>query len=173
MSSSRSFEITILSAENLRVNKRSVKKNAFVKIQTDGSNEVKTTRVNGEGGSYPSWNEKVVLDVPLHARFITLEVNCKATLMGINSVGIAMIPVSDLVGGYLPQNQVQFLSYRLWDSKVNRNGVINISVRLKMPEMSSSSLPPRPVINGLPAQGVPVTGKNSNAVVTGIPVSWF
>ncbi|KAL1329572.1 hypothetical protein HN51_046690 [Arachis hypogaea] len=167
--SSRSFEITILSAENLRTNKTSIKKNVFVKIQTDGNGEVRTTKVNGEGGSYPSWNEKVVMEVPLHARFITLEVNCKAT-MGIKSVGIAMIPVSDIVGGFVPQNQVQFLSYRLWDSKVNRNGVINISVRVKMPEISSL-LPP--AINGLPAQGVPVTGKSSNAVVTGIPINWF
>ncbi|KAL4374773.1 hypothetical protein AHAS_Ahas05G0215300 [Arachis hypogaea] len=70
------------------------------------------------------------MEVPLHARFITLEVNCKAT-MGIKSVGIAMIPVSDIVGG------------------------------VKMPEISSL-LPP--AINGLPAQGVPVTGKSSNAL---------
>ncbi|QHO42934.1 BON1-associated protein 2-like [Arachis hypogaea] len=111
--SSRSFEITILSAENLRTNKTSIKKNVFVKIQTDGNGEVRTTKVNGEGGSYPSWNEKVVM----HGSSIAC--------------------------------------------KVNRNGVINISVRVKMPEISSL-LPP--AINGLPAQGVPVTGKSSNAL---------
>ncbi|KAL1329573.1 hypothetical protein HN51_046691 [Arachis hypogaea] len=156
---SRSLEITILSAEDLRVNKKSIKKNAFVTLKTDASSAVRTTRMDVNGGSYPTWNEKVIMDVPLHASFITLEVNYKA-MMGINSVGISRIPISDIVGGYVPQNQVQFLSYRLWDRKIKRNGVINFSVRVKMPVVS--------LANGLP----PSAGNSSNAVVTGIPVNW-
>ena len=164
---SRSVEITILSAENLQMNKKSIKKNAFVTLQSDGSSDACSTKVDTEGGSYPSWNEKVVMDVPLHARFITAEVNCRAST-GDKSVAMARIPISDILGGYVPQNQVHFLSYRLWDSKVRRNGVINISVRVKVPEMA---LPPP--ANGLPVKGVTVAANGSNGVVAGIPINWL
>ncbi|RYR57515.1 hypothetical protein Ahy_A05g023236 [Arachis hypogaea] len=97
------------------------------------------------------------MDVILHASFIILEVNYKV-MMGINSVKILKIPISDIVGGYVPQNQVQFLSYKLWDRKVKRNGVINFSVRVKMSVVS--------LVNGVP----PPAGNSSNTVVTGIPV---
>ncbi|MQK22030.1 hypothetical protein EI013_27060, partial [Escherichia coli] len=87
----------ILSAENLRMNRKSIKKNAFVTVQSEASNDVSTTKVDSEGGSYPSWNEKFVMDMPLHARFITAEVKCK-TSTGIKSVGMTRIPVSDFIG---------------------------------------------------------------------------
>ncbi|MED6223082.1 hypothetical protein PIB30_070517 [Stylosanthes scabra] len=156
---SRSLEITILSAEDLRVNEKSIKKNTFVTVKIDGSNAVRTTRMDIDGGSYPSWNEKVIMEVPFHATFITLEVNYKA-MMGINSVGVSRIPISDIVGGYVPQNQVQFLSYRLWGNKGKRNGVINFSVRVNILEISL-------------AKGLPVAGNRSNSVATGIPINWI
>ncbi|KAI4355006.1 hypothetical protein L6164_003825 [Bauhinia variegata] len=167
---SRTLEVTVLSAENLRINQKSVKKNAFVSVQPESSNAC-TTRMDSEGGSYPSWNEKLVMDLPMHARFITAEVKCKTT-MGITSVGIAQVPVSDFLGGYIPENQLHFLSYRLWDSKCRRNGVINISVRVKIPE-NCFQAPSRPV-KGIPAPVADQTKIHAHAhgVVTGIPVYW-
>ncbi|KAJ1426819.1 BON1-associated-like protein [Sesbania bispinosa] len=101
-------------------------------------------------GSCLSWNdEKLVVDVPLGARFITAEVKCKASRGGVKSVGMARIPVSDLD---LKENQVQFLSYRLWDSNVRRNGVINISMRVKVPECS------------FPVTGMPVAVDHSSGL---------
>ncbi|KAK7274560.1 hypothetical protein RIF29_15656 [Crotalaria pallida] len=164
---SRTLEITILSAENLRINKRSIKKNTFVTVQSEASSEVSSTRMDTEGGSYPSWNEKFVMDMPLHARFITAEVKCK-TLTGVKSVGMARIPVSDFIGGYVPENHVHFLSYRLWDNKVTRNGVINVSVRVKVVEQSCSNLMTVPLV-----KGVPVANNGSTRVVTGIPAVWL
>ncbi|KEH18934.1 BON1-associated protein 2 [Medicago truncatula] len=171
---SQTIEITILSAENLQENKKAIKGNTFVMVQCDGSNnEVSTTKLDSEGGSYPTWNEKVVIDVPLHARFVTIEVKYK-TRGSSNSVGIARVPVSDFVGGYVHENQLQFLSYRLWDNRVMRNGVVNISVKVKMSQQNSCSSSMSSTMNGVPVTGVPVAGNGScSRVATGIPAVWL
>nr|ACU16067.1 unknown [Glycine max] len=163
--------MTILSAENLQMNRKPIRGSTFATVQSDASSDDTSaaTKVDLEGGSYPSWNEKVVMDVPLHARFITVEVKCKTSSSGSNSVDVAQTPVSDFIGGYMPENQLHFLSYRLWDGKVRRNGVINISVRVKVAEHSSCNL------NSMSLSavtGVPVTGDGSSGVVTGIPAVW-
>ncbi|CAJ1928867.1 unnamed protein product [Sphenostylis stenocarpa] len=170
---SRTVEITILSAENLQVNRKPVKGNTFVAVHSDASSDASpVTKVDSEGGSYPSWNEKVVVNVPLHARFITVEVKCKtsSSSTGSNSVGVARIPVSDFIGGYVPENQLHFLSYRLWDCNVRRNGVINISVRVKVPERSSCT---SNSVSFSAVTGVPVAVNGSTGVVTGIPALWL
>ncbi|XP_014497601.1 BON1-associated protein 2-like [Vigna radiata var. radiata] len=172
---SRTVEVTVLSAENLQMNKKPLRGNTFVTVHSDATTDAgAVTKVDSEGGSYPSWNEKVVVNVPLHARFITVEVKSKtsssSSLTGSNSIGVARIPVSDFIGGYVPENQLHFLSYRLWDGNVRRNGVINISVRVKAPERSSCSS------NSMPfaaVTGVPVAGNGSTGVVTGIPALWL
>ncbi|GAU27890.1 hypothetical protein TSUD_159840 [Trifolium subterraneum] len=156
---SRNVEITILNAENICANKNSIKQNAFVSLQCDSSNEIcYSTKENSEecgGRSFLSWNENLIMEVPFNARFIIADVKCKTSWGNIKSVGMARIPVSDL---YVQDNQVQFLSYRLWDSKVRRNGVINISVKVKNLEYS------------FPVTGIPVTEIGLNEIVTGIPI---
>ncbi|PNX82966.1 bon1-associated protein 2-like [Trifolium pratense] len=168
---SRTMEITILSAENLEENKKAIKGNVntFVTVQCDGSNnELNATKLDSKGGSYPSWNEKLVMDVPFHARFITIEVKYKTRANSSTSVGMARIPISDFIGGYVHENQLQFLSYRLWDNRVRRNGVVNISVRLKVSQKNSCSNSMLSAVNG-----VPVAGNGSTGVVTGIPAVWL
>lgn len=169
--SSRVVEITILSAEDLRMNGKPLTKKSFVSVGSSGPepgpNNFRVTKMDTEGGSsYPSWKEKVVVDVPLHARFIIAEVKCK-TFTGIKSVGTAKVPVSDFVGGYVPENQLHFLSYRLWDDRMRRNGILNISVRVKLPEYSPAVTVPAPV-EGVPAPRV--GGNGSLVVATGIPI---
>ncbi|TKY63860.1 BON1-associated protein 2 [Spatholobus suberectus] len=168
---SRTIEMTILSAENLQMNRKPIRGNAFVTVQSDASSYTSATRVDSEGGSCPSWNEKVVMDVPLHAGFITVEVKCKTSSTGSNSVGVARIPVSDFIGGYVSENQLHFLSYRLWDGKVRRNGVVNISVRVKVAEHScnSNSMSSLSAVTGVPVAG----NGGSTGVVTGIPAVWL
>ncbi|XP_004510853.1 BON1-associated protein 2-like [Cicer arietinum] len=171
---SRSIEITIISSENLQENKKALKGNTFVTVQCDGNrDEMSTTKVDSEGGSYPSWNEKLVMDVPLHARFITIEVKCKTRGNSSSSIGMARIPVSDFIGGYVPENQLQFLSYRLWDNKVSRNGIVNISIRVKVSQNNYCSNSMSSAVNGVPVTGVPVAGNGSTRVVTGIPAAWL
>ncbi|XP_058745579.1 BON1-associated protein 2-like [Vicia villosa] len=171
---SQTLEITILSAENLLENKKAIKGNTFVTVQCDGSNdEVSTTGLDSEGGSYPTWNEKLVMEVPMHARFVTIDVRYKTRGTSSCSVGVARIPISDFIGGYVHENQLQFLSYRLWDNRVRRNGVVNISAKVKVSQQSSCSNSMSSLVNGVPVTGVPVAGNGSNRIVTGIPAVWL
>ncbi|XP_043718058.1 BON1-associated protein 2-like [Telopea speciosissima] len=128
----RSLEITIISAEGLSLDGRSVKKNAFVIVRTDSLNQVATS-IDSEGGSYPSWNQKLKpISLPNSVLFITVEVQCKTSL-GMRSVGTAKISVSEFIGDYTPPQYLHFLSYRLRDRKGERNGIINFSVKTAGP----------------------------------------
>ncbi|WRX09914.1 C2 domain - like 7 [Theobroma cacao] len=160
-SKSRTLEITILSGEDLRIDNKSVKKNAFVDVSIDPFN-CKTTKMDGEGGSNPSWNDKLVMDMPMQTHFITLAVKCKAS-SGEKTVGLARIPVTDFIGGYSPETCLQFLSYRLRDPKGLKNGIINVSVRVKEPLHACSS-------QAAAGLGIPIDGRNDFGVVTGIPI---
>ncbi|XP_040937942.1 BON1-associated protein 1 [Gossypium hirsutum] len=190
---SRTLEITILSAEDLRIHNKSVKKNAFIVVQTDSFNS-KTTKMNGKGGSSPSWNDKLVMDMirpglgdesrvidvpdrelymmrsgshqdmPMHTHFVTLQVNCKSSGGRDKTVGLVRIPVTDFIGGYSPETCLQFLSYRLRDPKRLKNRILNVSIRLKEPLQACSS---QAVASGL---GIPIDGRNDFGVVTGIPI---
>lgn len=65
------------------------------------------------------------MDMPLHECFITLEVHCM-TVLGIQLLG-------------RPECRRRMLSCRLRDAKGERNGSINISVKVKVPEYLSSN----------------------------------
>ncbi|XP_027109721.1 BON1-associated protein 2-like [Coffea arabica] len=172
----RVLEITVISGEDLRINrKQPVKKNAFVTIKTDSFKE-QTTKMDKDGGGYPAWDEKFVMDMPMHARYFTAEVRCK-TAAGSRIVGTTVIPASDFLGDYVPENYLHFLSYRLWDSHGERNGILNLSVRVK----SSSSVKNAYGGGGSshsagcsrPWSRIAVGGQqvsNGEGVVTGIPV---
>ncbi|CAI9781565.1 unnamed protein product [Fraxinus pennsylvanica] len=163
--SSRTIEITVISGEDLRVNRRQpVKKNTFVIVQTFSS---RTTKMDTDGGSYPVWNEKLVMELPMHANFINVSVQCKAFSSGNKLIGTARIPVSDFSGGYLPENYLSFLSYRLRDRNGEKNGIINLSVKVIGPEnMGWAASCPRPWTK------VPVDNKVSGGTVVGIPVPY-
>ncbi|GMI98372.1 BON ASSOCIATION PROTEIN 1-LIKE, BON association protein 2 [Hibiscus trionum] len=154
---SRTLEITLLSAEDLRIDNKPIKKNAFVVVWTDTYN-YKSTKMDAEGGSFPSWNDKLVMDMPMHTRFVTLQVKCKASGGGDKTVGDARIPVTDFLGWFSPENRLQFLSYRLRDPKGLKNGIVNVSVRVKEPLGACSS---QAAASGF---GIAV------GVVTGIPI---
>ena len=104
----------------------------------------------------------------MHAQFITLQVQCKTSL-GDKTVGTARIPVSDFVGGYVPESYLHFLSYRLRDHNGERNGIVNISVRVKVPEYASCSRTELGIPLGM---GVAWRQRNfGGGIVTGVPVS--
>ncbi|KAL0464753.1 UNVERIFIED_CONTAM: hypothetical protein Slati_0362900 [Sesamum latifolium] len=161
--SSKEIEITVISAEGLLLSRRRpVKKNVSVTVKTDPLN-CRSTGVDPEGGSYPAWNEKLVMELPLHARFITVEAHA-----GSRVIGVANIPVSDFSGGYLPENYLSFLSYRLRDSNGEKNGIINLSVKVKgSGNTGCAASCSRPWMGILAADA-----KVSDGIVTGIPVSY-
>ncbi|CAI0431073.1 unnamed protein product [Linum tenue] len=178
----RTLEFTVVSAEDLRLEGRPVKKNAFVVVRTDPFINSGSTRADSDGGSYPQWNEKVVIEMPMLTDSVTLEVRS-----GNRVVGAAAVPVSDFLGdGLTPEDYLHFLSYRLRDQRGVKNGIINFSVRVSGggggsiygcspaagkkvvgAECGGSSTPP--------SWGVPMVGGRSNyggggGVVTGVPV---
>jgi len=128
--SRRTVEITILSAENLTIHRKSVKKNAFVVAKVDQDpNNFKSTNSDVEGGSNPSWNQTVTIDMPHHAKYLIIEVKTRIGSMD-KVIGTAAIPITDLVGDYMPASYLHFLSYRLKDERGQRNGIVNVSARL-------------------------------------------
>ncbi|XP_009626441.1 BON1-associated protein 2-like [Nicotiana tabacum] len=167
---SRALEITVISGENLRESRTQwVKKNVFVNIKTESSSNIQTTRMDKEGGSFPVWNEKLIVDMPMHARYLTVEVQCK-TSSGIKTIGIARVPTSDFIGGYLPENYLHLLSYRLRDEKGEKNGIINFSVKVKNVQPYSSTGCATAYSQQWTAAPVAMGSNASGGVVTGIPV---
>ncbi|KAM1140592.1 hypothetical protein ACFX2I_040658 [Malus domestica] len=167
----QTLEITVISAGNLQLNRKPISKNTSVTVRTDTNSQFRTTDMDTEGGAYPQWNEKLVLDLPTHSKSITVEVQCQ-TSYGVRTFATATIPASDFVGGYVPEGYLHFLSYRLRDYKGEKNGIINISVRMKVPEMYSScasSTTSSPSMMGFPAAGNNSFGGN---IAIGVPV-WY
>ncbi|KAJ8900244.1 hypothetical protein K2173_024884 [Erythroxylum novogranatense] len=171
------LEVTVISCEDLRINRRPVKNNTYVIVRTGPLNSL-TTKIDTEGGSYPFWNEKLVMDMPIHERFVTFEVYRKGS-SGNRFVGLARMPVTDFMGRCIPEGYLSFLSYRLRDAKDGRNGIINVSVRMeptrswsaqrkkKMHETSSSSASCTSKTLAMPS------GESEHGeVVTGVPVWW-
>ncbi|KAF1889776.1 hypothetical protein Lal_00025104 [Lupinus albus] len=132
-SSSRILEITVISGENLHV-----KDEAYVVIRAESIN-CYTTKIAIDNGSedlsFLSWNEKFLINMPMHAKSITFEVQCKKSSKGTaRTVGVARIAVSDFMEIGVPENSMQVLSYRLRDWEGKRNGVIHFAVRVVVEE---------------------------------------
>ncbi|KAL3737727.1 hypothetical protein ACJRO7_019284 [Eucalyptus globulus] len=166
----RALEITLISGENLRLNKKPVK-NAVVAVRVEAGHEC-STKPAPDKGTNPQWNEKLAFDLPLHAGFITLEVKCRSSSGSYKLVGGATVPVSDLAGEPgTPEGHVHFLSYRLRDSNgVQTDGIINISAKMSGPAPAHKYEVPRPPI------GVPVGHQRkmmvAGGLVIGVPVRY-
>ncbi|KAL2330405.1 hypothetical protein Fmac_017986 [Flemingia macrophylla] len=171
---SATMEITIMSAENLCMNGRRIRKDAYVVAHTQSCTKLFTTRTvtqeqergsnSNSNNNNPSWNEKFM--VSDGAKWVTLEVQCK-TWFGVRSVGAARVAVDDFLGGFAAADRVQFLSYRLWDEKGRRNGVINFLVRVvKAPLECDEKRTLVEIKKNLLGCG----GGSSGVIVTGIPV---
>ncbi|KAL0464754.1 UNVERIFIED_CONTAM: hypothetical protein Slati_0363000 [Sesamum latifolium] len=157
------IEVTVISAEGLLLNKKQpVKEKTFVLVRSDPF----ISRSTGMG-THPEWNQKLVMELPPHARFLTVEVHS-----GTKIVGTANIPVSDFVGGFLPENYLSFLSYRLRDANGEKNGIVNLSVKVK--EAAGRSGGAAVGRSGRTWGGVPVDGGkvSDHGIAMGIPVSY-
>ncbi|KAJ8748981.1 hypothetical protein K2173_013420 [Erythroxylum novogranatense] len=165
-----SLEITILSAENLCVNKKAVEKNSFVVVKVDPLNFY-ATRAESEGGCSPSWNEKLVMAMPMKAWFITLQVISKVG-SAYRVIGGVNVPVSDFFGSHkTAENYAHLLSYRLKDEKCDKTGVINVSIKVSNKSRHLNKLRPCSP-SSKPVVGLAVSEKNGyhGGVVMGIPM---
>ncbi|XP_047336073.1 BON1-associated protein 2-like [Impatiens glandulifera] len=175
---SRALEITIISGEGLRLSRsKRVEKNAFVTVSADQTQILASTRMDVDGGSYPTWNDKIFVDIPIQSRFLIVEVQCKSKYNGDRVVGGVRIPVKDFVGGFTPTNYLNFLSYRLRDRKGEKNGIINISIKVNstkgdhvdgfnysQPWLTAS------YNNQIAATTIVGNKDSNNGIVTGFPV---
>ncbi|XP_010040910.2 BON1-associated protein 1 [Eucalyptus grandis] len=171
----RSLEVTIISGEDLRINDRPIKNNAFVTVKADSCcspSSQDSTKPDAQGESYPYWDGKLRVELPAGSRYIVVEVCRRSFSTGDKLVGTAWIPVSDFIGDYTPENYLHFLSYRLRDAKGLRNGIINISVRVVSSSYkgtSSCSSRPPPLVPGF---RMPADRENHGGTVTGVP-AWY
>ncbi|XP_051147393.1 BON1-associated protein 2-like [Andrographis paniculata] len=168
INSKLSIEVTVISAEGLLVNRKppGKKKNLFVAVRSDPY-DCRLTAADKDGGSNPRWNQKLEMDLPINVRYITV-----AAYSGRNLIGTATVPAADFSGGHLPENHLSFLSYRLRDDNGEKNGIINLSVKVK--GHVGKSCAAAVGCSEQPWKGVPVDGKGSgtHGIVTGIPVSY-
>lgn len=164
-----SLEMTIISAENLYISKKQRVKELSVVIRGGSGDECTTKMPTESGDGALTWNEKVDIKLPENAGFVFMEVYCRYSSGKGKLVGASRVSVKDILGGFVPTNHLQFLSYRLRDSDGDRNGIINISVRVKgLPRRCSATPVQQPEV------GVPMGGaQRFGAVVTGVPAAWY
>ncbi|WOL13105.1 hypothetical protein Cni_G21874 [Canna indica] len=68
------IEITIISAEDLRLGRRPLNRDAFVAVRAGhGRHHEATTNLDGEGGSYPCWNQRFTMTLSPSTRSISVE----------------------------------------------------------------------------------------------------
>jgi len=147
------LEITVISAVNLENVRRFGRRMCtYVVVGTDTSSTYKSTRIDTKGGSYPTWNHNLQLELGLSERIlihrkasasVTTHVYCK-TPFGKKLVGWTKVPFSDIVEGYSDPHSLHFLSYRLKTSQGKpQAGIINLSVRLLTKQYNYYSEQPR------------------------------
>ncbi|CAL5196165.1 unnamed protein product [Lathyrus oleraceus] len=168
---SRTLEITVISGENIHVTE-----DAYVVVRGESLDCYTTKTVKDNKSSFLSWDEMFLLDMPLHARSITFEVQCKR-FKSVRPIGVARIAVADFLSGIESENCMQVLSYRLRDWEGKKNGVIHFGVRVVVPEKISVTVAEKEtVVNGKSYSDrltrMDFGGKNSNGVVVGIPFWW-
>ncbi|KAK7382126.1 hypothetical protein VNO80_00839 [Phaseolus coccineus] len=88
------LEITIMSGENISVDRNSVAEMNVV-VRAESLNCCTTKMVNGDDGVH-AWNEKLLLEVPSYASSLTFEVQCNK-YRKLRPVGVARIALLDLL----------------------------------------------------------------------------
>lgn len=81
------------------------------------------------------WDESFVIHLPMPVMTsnIDLQVRCVNSKGRDRLIGSVVLPVSDFVGNYWLENHLHLLRYMLRDKKERRSGVVNLSVKVKLP----------------------------------------
>ncbi|XP_015948339.1 uncharacterized protein LOC107473304 [Arachis duranensis] len=174
--SSQTLEITVISGENVHVKEESYVVVRAESLKSCTTKPAKNTDIiinNNHSSSLISWNEKLLLEIPMHARSITFEVQCKnSRASSARPVGVARIAISDiLLGGSNgfdgDSNGDNVLSYRLRDWDGRRNGVIHFSVR-----RMTAAPPVENTVKELVEDQKKTKKESGEEVVLGVPVWW-
>ncbi|XP_054782228.1 BON1-associated protein 2-like [Prosopis cineraria] len=178
--SSLTLEVTVLSADNLRVDRTPVTNNVYVVVRAESINSFATGMVSATTSQF-LWNDKFLVDMAVHTRSITFEVKHKTAMGVVKNVGVARIAVSDFLGGGgsgMVEDCSKVLSYRLRDGEGWPNGVINFEVKVLM-RCSSSKTKPVAAMTGRKVSSCGFQMRAStadqmklNGVVIGVPTCW-
>ncbi|XP_057758725.1 uncharacterized protein LOC130979323 [Arachis stenosperma] len=178
--SSRTIEITVISGKNVHEKEESYVVVRAESLKSCTTKSAKNTDIiinNNHTSSLISWNEKLLLEIPMHARSITFEVQCKnSRASSARPVGMARIAISDILlggSGFGSDSDVDnnVLSYTLRDWDGRRNGVIHFSVTTaKITAAVEEEV--EPPVKGLVEDHMKKNNKNSNEVVLGVPLWW-
>jgi Ca2+-dependent lipid-binding protein len=85
----RAIEITIISGQNICVDRNSKADDIYVVVRTDSLNSC-TTKMAKQNEDLLSSNEKFKLHIPTHAKSVIFEVQCKK-YKGAPPIGVARI----------------------------------------------------------------------------------
>ncbi|QHO22894.1 uncharacterized protein DS421_12g359020 [Arachis hypogaea] len=175
--SSRTIEITVISGENVHVKEESYVVVRAESLKSCTTKAAKNTHIiinNNHSSSLISWNEKLLLEIPMHARSITFEVQCKnSRASSARPVGVARIAISDILlggsgfGSDSDRDGDNVLSYRLRDWDGRRNGVIHFSVR-----RMTVAPPVENTVKELVEDQKKTKKEPGEEVVLGVPVWW-
>ncbi|GLJ55921.1 hypothetical protein SUGI_1200630 [Cryptomeria japonica] len=127
------FEIEIISAQDLEcVTSFGRPMRTYALVWTDSTAQ-KCTRIDREGGSYPTWNDKFQMTVNKEllkqkGSAVLVQIYCK-TMTGKKRVGSARMPFSDILEGFTKPDSIHFLSYRIRTPNGRLRGYLDLSVR--------------------------------------------
>nr|KYP77028.1 hypothetical protein KK1_021294 [Cajanus cajan] len=158
--------------ENLRVTEE-----PYVVVRAESLNCCTTKMAKDNNSGLFSWNEKLMVKIPVHARSITFEVQCNR-FKAVRPVGVARIAVSDFLA--VSENSMHVFSYRLRDWEGKRNGVIHFAVRVPPVPLDSSNGAVEPVKetavikdSGDRFLGINAGDDKSNEVAVGCVPFWW
>ncbi|XP_028769117.1 BON1-associated protein 2-like [Neltuma alba] len=180
----RTLEVTVISGENLCIDRTPATENVYVVVRAESLKCWSTKTAKQEVGSLStSWNEKLIMEVPLHAQSITFEVQCKTPRGMDRSIGLARIAIGDVIPK--EEKRSEMLSYRLRNWEGRRSGVINFSVQVVNKEQEITKKEKdsivvnsgdfKPEISGAHRHDQDMNANNNNnnrGYVMGIPVWW-
>ncbi|GLJ55924.1 hypothetical protein SUGI_1200660 [Cryptomeria japonica] len=127
------FEIEIISAQDLKCVTSFGRPMRTYSVVWSDSTAQKCTRIDREGGSYPTWNDKFQMTVTKgflkqKGSAALVQIYCK-TMTGNKRVGSARMPYSDILEGFTKPESIHFLSYRIRTPNGRPRGYLDLSVR--------------------------------------------
>ncbi|KAK4266769.1 hypothetical protein QN277_023646 [Acacia crassicarpa] len=162
----RTLEVTIISGEDLSADGRNpATTDMYVVVRTESVKCWSTKMVEQVAESRTSlWNEKLMVEMPCHAKSITLEVKSKTAKGAVRSIGLARIAIWEVLPKQETCSESAVLSYRLRNWEGRRSGVINFSVKPVNKEQEEK---------GTMVSSCDLKLRDNCGTVIGIPVCWI
>ncbi|XP_039115327.1 protein SRC2-like [Dioscorea cayenensis subsp. rotundata] len=141
---SRTLEITLISAKDLKDVNLFSKMEVYAVVSIDGDRRsVQRTTPDRHGGTNPAWNATLRLPLPPDdpARHVVVIVLRAERALGDRDVGEVHIPLTEFLSGSGDGKTPQFVSYQVRKPSGKGKGVLNISFKIS-DAVAATSMPP-------------------------------